>query len=143
MRALVALLALLATPLQAQNGWPDLDRLLFGTLTTSGRAEASFWVPDQADPATATRALGIVYEAFPGGNAVSMATGIYQRTTQGWQFAGVVQGLFGNSPREVTFAPTHIDITTTMLGPGEPRCCPTQVTRWRIDLASRVAQRLN
>lgn len=143
MRAIAALLLILATPVQAQNGWPDLDRLLYGTLTASGRAEASFWLPDQGDPATATRALGIVYEAFPGGNATSIATGLYQRTTQGWQFAGIVQGLFGQSPRDIAFAPTHIDITTTMLGPGEPRCCPTRVTRWRIDLANRVAQRLN
>lgn len=144
MRALIATFCLmLALPVQAQDGWPDLDQLLFGTLTTSGRAEASFWLPDSGDPASATRALGIVYEAFPGGNAVSIATGMYQRVPQGWQFLGLVEGLFGQSPRDAAFGPTHVELTTTMLGPGEPRCCPTLATRWRIDLATRTAQKLN
>ena len=144
MRALAALLILLAGPVRAQDGWPNLDALLFSTLTASGQAEASFWLPDQVDPTTATRAVGVVYEHIPGSaGSVGIATGVYVRTGQGWQFAGPVQGMFGQSPRDPAFGPAHVDITTTLLGPNEPRCCPTVPGRWRIDLATLVAQRLN
>ncbi|MCB4378919.1 hypothetical protein FZX02_00330 [Synechococcus sp. MU1644] len=138
-------LAICAAPTTAQqSAWPDLDRLLFSTLTASGTAEASFWLPDQANPATATRALGIVYEYIPGsaGNT-SIAVGVYQRTTAGWGFVGSVEGLSGQSPRDAAFGPSHVDLTTIMLGPNEPRCCPTLPVRWRVSLASRTAQRLN
>ncbi|WP_299551907.1 hypothetical protein [uncultured Tateyamaria sp.] len=143
--AFILALAISASSTTAQQGaWPDLDRLLFSTLTASGTAEASFWLPDQTNPATATRALGIVYEYVPGsaGNT-SIAVGVYQRTTAGWTFAGPVEGLFGQSPRDASFGPAHVDLTTIMLGPDEPRCCPTMPVRWRVSLASRTAQRLN
>ena len=140
---LCAILAL-AAPVRAQNGWPNLDALLFSTLPASGRAAASFWLPDTPDPATATRALGIVYEHILGSEgSVSIANGVYVRTTQGWQIAGVVPNLFGQSPRAANFGPASVDVTTTTLGPNEPRCCPTVETRWRIDLATFQAQRLN
>lgn len=143
--ACVLAFAVWLSPLTAQTaGWPDLDSLLFSTLTKSGRAEASFWLPDQPDPTTATRALGIVYEHIPGSaGSVSIATGLYQRVEQGWAFVGPVQGLFGNAPRDPEFTQTHIDLTTITLGPNEPRCCPTLPVRWRIDLNTRTAQRLN
>lgn len=135
---------LLADSAVAQQGWPDLDRLLFSTLTRSGTAEASFWLPDTPDPAQATRAMGIVYEYIPGsaGNT-NIAVGIYVRGVQGWQFAGQVQGLFGQSPSAPQFSATHAEVSTMMPGPNDPRCCPTQVTRWRIDLRTLAAQRLN
>ena len=141
---LVAAFVVFGAPLRAQNGWPNLDQLLFSTLTTSGTAEASFWLPDSVDPNTATRALGVVYEYIPGsaGNT-GIATGVYVRTAQGWQLAGVVQGLFGQRPSDANFGPTSVDVTTVMLGPNEPRCCPTLPVRWRIDLTTLVAQRLN
>ena len=143
--ALALAVGLWATSAPAQQaGWPNLDQLLFSTLTASGRAEASFWMPDQPDPATATRALGIVYERIPGSaGSVGIAVGLYQRVPQGWQYTGPVEGLFGQSPSDPAFAPTHIEVTTLMLGPNEPRCCPTMQVSWRIDLATRVAQRLN
>jgi hypothetical protein len=144
MKVLLALFMILASPLSAQDWWPDLDALLFSTLTNSGTAEASFWLPDQYDPATATRALGVVYEHIPGsaGNT-GIATGLYVRTAQGWQFAGPVSGLFGRSPRDPAFGDNHVEITTITLGPNDARCCPTLPIRWRIDLATRTAQRLN
>ncbi|WP_299612828.1 hypothetical protein [uncultured Tateyamaria sp.] len=143
--AIILALSLWVPPVTAQQaGWPNLDQLLFSTLTASGRAEASFWLPDRPEPTTATRALGVVYEHIPGSaGSVSIAVGLYQRVAEGWAFVGPVEGLFGNSPREVEFGPTSLDLTTTMLGPNEPRCCPTLPVRWRIDLATRVAQRLN
>lgn len=137
-------LALLAGPLQAQDGWPNLDQLLFSTLTASGTAEASYWLPDSGDAAAAMRALGIVYEYIPGsaGNT-GIATGVYLRTADGWQFAGTVSGLFGHRHSDAIFGTGSVDVTTVMLGPNEPRCCPTLPVRWRIDLTTRVAQRLN
>lgn len=143
--ALCALMAVWAQTAAAQQaGWPNLDQLLFGTLTASGRAEASFWLPDQATPATATRALGVVYEHVPGSaGSVSIAVGLYARGAQGWQYAGPITGLFGQSPRDAVFAANQVELTTTMLGPNEPRCCPTLPVRWRIDIPTRQAQRLN
>jgi hypothetical protein len=143
-RGLAICLALLAAPLHAQDGWPNLDQLLFSTLTASGTAEASFWLPDSADADAATRALGIVYEYIPGSaGSTSIASGVYQRVPEGWQFAGTVSGLFGQSPTDAAFGPGHVDVTTIMLGPDEPRCCPTLPARWRIDLSTFSAQRLN
>lgn len=143
--SLLLALSIWAPPVSAQQvGWPNLDQLLFSTLTNSGRAEASFWLPDQSEPTTATRALGVVYEHIPGSaGSVSIAAGLYQRVAEGWAFVGPVEGLFGNAPRDPGFGPAHVDLTTTMLGPDEPRCCPTLPVRWRIDLTTRVAQRLN
>ncbi|WP_415401612.1 hypothetical protein [Tateyamaria sp. SN3-11] len=142
--ALFCAILAFAAPVRAQDGWPNLDALLFSTLTASGQAEASFWLPDTPDPATATRALGVVYEHIPGSaGSVSIATGVYVRTAQGWQIAGVVPSLFGQSPRGANFGPASVDLTTTTLGPNEARCCPTVETRWRIDLTTFIAQRLN
>lgn len=145
LRVLAVAVALLTGPaaLAQQQGWPDLDALLFGTLTNSGRAEASFWLPDSADPALATRALGVVYEYIPGSaGSTSIALGYYVRSAQGWAYAGPVSGVFGQSPRDPAYTATTLEITTTTLGPGDARCCPSVQTRWRIDLQSRAAQRL-
>lgn len=145
LRTLAVAVALLTGPavLAQQQDWPDLDALLFGTLTNSGRAEASFWLPDSADPARATRALGVVYEHIPGsaGNT-TIALGYYLRSEQGWAFAGPVSGVFGQSPRDPVYTATTLEITTTTLGPDDARCCPSVESRWRIDLQSRAAQPL-
>lgn len=138
-----ALLGLgLSQPLSAQS-WPNLDQLLFSTLTSSGTAEASYWIPDSPDPAQATQALGVVYEYIPGsaGNT-GIATGYYLRGQAGWQLAGLVQGLFGQSPSDPAFGQGFVDLTTIMLGPNEPRCCPTLQTRWRINLGNMTAVKL-
>ena len=138
----ILLAVAMAFPAGAQ-GWPNLDQLLFSTLTSSGKAEASFWLPDHPDPAQATRALGVVYEHIPGSaGSVSIAVGHYIRNATGWQFTGVVSGLFGQSPRDPAYGEGVVELTTTMLGPNEPRCCPTLATRWRIDLNTMAAQRL-
>ena len=132
----------LSQPLSAQS-WPNLDQLLFSTLTSSGTAEASFWIPDSPDPAGASRALGVVYEYIQGSaGSVSIAVGHYVRTQTGWQFAGTVSGLFGNSPRDPAYEQGFVDLTTTTLGPNEPRCCPTVQTRWRINLNTLTAVKL-
>lgn len=128
---------------QAQD-WGNLDALLFQSLTNSGTAEASFWLPNAFDPAQATTAIGVVYEHIPGsaGNT-GIATGVFVRQENGWFFAGPVEGMFGQSPRDVAFSQNHVDVTTSLVGPNDPRCCPTLATRWRIDLGTRTAVQIN
>ncbi len=133
-----------AAPAQDMAPWPNLDAMILSNLTDSGTAEAAFWLPDGPDPAQVTQGLGVAYEYIQGSaGSVSIAVGYFVRGASGWQYVGPVQGLFGQSPRAPMFAPGVMELTTTTLGPNEPRCCPTQETRWRIDLAQRVAQRLN
>lgn len=128
---------------QAQD-WGDLDALLFQSLTNSGTAEASFWLPNAPDPAQATTAIGVVYEYIPGsaGNT-GIATGVFVRQENSWLFAGPVEGMYGQSPRDVVFSQSHVDVTTSLVGANEPRCCPTLATRWRIDLGTRTAVQIN
>jgi hypothetical protein len=45
-------------------------------------------------------------------------------------------------PRDVTFLPDRIELTTTMPKPEDPRCCPTGTASWSIDRASFVGTRL-
>ncbi len=120
--------------------WGNLDALLFQNLTESGTAEASYWLPNSLDPAVATAAIGVVYEYIPGsaGNT-GIATGVFVRQANGWSFAGGVSGMFGQQPRDASFGQGYVDVTTSMLGPNEPRCCPTAPTRWRIDFGSMQA----
>ena len=141
--AMAAFAVLLPVAGLAQGGWGNLDQLLRQSLTRSGTFEASFWLPDNGDPAQATRALGVVYEWIEGSaGSTTIATGLFVRAPDRWVYQGPVEGLFGQSPRDAVFAQGHVDLTTTMLGPNEPRCCPTQATRWRIDLSKLRASQL-
>ena len=137
-------LCLVGTGAMAQQTWGNLDALLYAHLTSSGKAEASYWLPDSADPALANRAIGVVYEHIPGSaGSVSIATGAFVKGPNGWQFVGPVQGLFGHSPVDTAYGPVHVELTTLMPGPNDARCCPTKLTRWRIDLNSLQARALN
>ncbi|WP_299722938.1 hypothetical protein [uncultured Tateyamaria sp.] len=146
MKGFAFLLALVicVAPLRAQEGWPDLDVLLGSTLAPGGQFEVSFWLPDAADPAQARQAIGVVYPIIVGaaGNT-GIAVGHFVRVEGGWAYAGLIGNLFGHNPRDAAFLPGAVQLTTTMLGPNEPRCCPTLPVRWQIDLATRQAQRLN
>ncbi len=138
----VFVLTLLPSATLAQD-WGDLDRLLFQSLTDSGTAEASFWLPNAPVPTVATTAIGVVYEYIPGsaGNT-GIATGVFVRQANGWSFAGEVDGMYGQSPRDAAFSQSSVDVTTTLPGPNDPRCCPTVPTRWRIDFGSLKAVRI-
>jgi hypothetical protein len=135
---------LLAAPASAQQGWGDLDRLLISSLMRpQDSLAASWWLPDDPDPARARSALGIVFFESPnGGNSASIAIGYFLNTDGGWALALPVSGLFGSSPRDVTFRPDRIELTTTMPKPGDPRCCPTGTGRWSVDRATGRVDRL-
>ena len=137
---LVAIGLSLWTSMAIAQNWGNLDHLLFQSLTSSQTAEVSYWLPNAPDPATATMAIGVVYEYIPGsaGNT-GIATGVFVRHANGWAFAGKVDGMFGHQPRDAVFSQGYVDITTTTLGANEPRCCPTVPARWRIDFAGMKA----
>ena len=137
------IMACAAQNAQAQD-WGDLDALLFQNLTNSGTAQVSFWLPNATDPAQATTAIGVVYEHIPGaaGNT-GIAIGVFIRQANGWAFAGEVEGMYGQQPRDAVFSQDFVDVTTTMPGPNDPRCCPTVPTRWRIDFNSMKAGQIN
>jgi hypothetical protein len=136
--AALALVFALAAPAAAQ----DIAALLARSL--GGGAEAAYWLPDSADPARATEAVGVVYLPVPGSaGSVSIEVGHFARTGDGFALAGRVRDLFGHEPRDSRFLPDRIELTTTVLAPGDPRCCPTGTARWAIDRATLAATRLH
>tara|TARA_R110002124_G_scaffold104621_2_gene254812 strand:+ start:3545 stop:3991 length:447 start_codon:yes stop_codon:yes gene_type:complete len=144
-RIIGALLALIVATKAAvaQENWGNLDALLLGSLSHTGQMEASYWMPDNPDPALAQVSLGIAYVHIPGSaGSVSISVGIFRRTPDGWRLAAPVSGVFGNQPRAPVYQNGQVQLLTTMLGPNEPRCCPTQEAMWRIDLTSGQALRV-
>lgn len=124
--------------------WPNLDQLLLSTLSNTGAMESALWLPDDADPTRASAALGIAYVHIPGSaGSVSLGAALFAKGATGWAPERPVTGLFGFSPRDHRFLADRIELTTTMAGPDDPRCCPTQPARWSIDRATGQAQRLD
>jgi len=136
-------LTLMPVPALAQ-GWGDLDALLTATLSPTGGNEASYWLPDSADPAQATQAIGILYAHIPGSaGSVSLHAGLFRKAGGAFSIAGQITGLFGSTPRDARYFPDHVELTTTMPAPGDPRCCPSLAQRWRIDLSTLQARAMN
>jgi hypothetical protein len=48
-------------------------------------------------------------------------------------FWRVDETALGEAPRDVTFAPGRITLTTTVLQDGDARCCPTGEQDWTIE----------
>ncbi|MEX0338774.1 MAG: hypothetical protein AB3N11_07005 [Arenibacterium sp.] len=96
---------------------------------------------DHPDPAVAR--YSVIFHYFPsrgGGNSFGLNVGLFVHSAEGWQFARTLD-IFGSDPREGDFAEAHFDVTTTTLRRGEPRCCPTGETRWRVDLRTAAVTR--
>lgn len=49
-----------------------------------------------------------------------------------FRFLRYAPGIYGWEPRQPKFSKGSVAITTTMLKPGEPRCCPTGSKRYTI-----------
>lgn len=141
MRFLVSLwLTLAAQCVYAQDGWGNLDALLESHLSNPGAVVASYWLPNSADPAQANIALGVLYKSsIEATSSVYVELGVFARQADGWAFAGSVQGVFGLQPRDVAFGNGFAELSTLRPGLNDPRCCPTQLTRWRIDLGTLQA----
>mgnify|MGYP000545433239 FL=1 len=73
-----------------------------------------------ADPGVAN--VSLIFHYYPnrdGGNAMHLNVGVFRRDPEGWRFLGLVP-VYGYDPRDVTFGPGRIDLTTTMQGPNDP-----------------------
>ena len=130
----------------AQEGWPNLDAVLFAQLAQgSGVVEASFFLPDRPAPSEAREAVAIVYEWIQGSaGSTSIAAAYYtlDHPPLRFTFRGYISDLYGHNPRDPQFLPDRIELTMTTLKDGEPRCCPTGETRYAIDRSTRQARAL-
>lgn len=77
-------------------------------------------------------ALVFVSYPQPGGNAVGLEVSLFVARGGRLVHDGPVPDLFGTDPRDVVIVPGRIEVTTTVLLPDEPRCCPTGTQRFRI-----------
>jgi hypothetical protein len=130
------------TPESAPADWGFVDALIQRTLGPFTLENGSYFFPDNADPALATQALAVLYTANPEANSFGVSFGYYRNGPQGFEFVGQVERPFGEKPRDVVFAHGRIEITTTVPGPNDPRCCPSQSARWVIDTANLRAVRV-
>ena len=128
----LALLLSLATPAAAQD-WSFLSPLTAQTLDVRPGDGAPILFANHPDPGVANSSLIFHYfENREGGNATMLNVGLFQRDAEGWRFLGLVP-VYGQDPRDPLFTEGQVDITTTMPGPNDPRCCPSVPTRWAID----------
>ena len=134
MRKLAVLIALvLATAPAIAQDWSFLGPLTAQTLDVRPGEDAPMLFSDHPDPGVAN--VSLIFHYYPnrdGGNAMHLNVGVFRRDPEGWRFLGLVP-VYGYDPRDVTFGPGRIDLTTTMQGPNDPRCCPSQLTRWAVD----------
>jgi hypothetical protein len=147
MRILVVLALLIVTgasSLRAEAvGWGNLDALVLGAMPQVGTVQESYWMPDHPDPSVSRTALAFVYAHIPGSaGSVSLDAGLFVRDSAGWRMERKLQGIYGHAPRDVIYLGDRIELTTTTLGPNEPRCCPTQVTRYSIARSTGAVTRL-
>ena len=77
-------------------------------------------------------AIAFIYHAAVGGNAVYLDVSLFESVGGQLVHKGVVDEIFGSDPRDVSISPGLIEVTMTVLRPGEPRCCPTGETRYTI-----------
>lgn len=136
-------LSLLALPVQAQEGWLDLDHLMEQGMGDGSDWAAAYWLPDRTDPAQAREAIAVAYPVLEGaaGNT-GIVAGYFVRSGAGFTYAGPLDDLYGQEPREARFLADHIEVTTTMPLPGDARCCPSGTAIWSINRATRTVVRL-
>ncbi len=80
----------------------------------------------------ATDALAWVM--FPsGGNSDMLNVALFRNESGVMVYFRSADDIFGIDPRNVSFTPGRITLTSTMPRPGDPRCCPTGSQNWVID----------
>ncbi|MDW4549484.1 hypothetical protein R5H32_08985 [Defluviimonas sp. D31] len=142
--ALCAAMVTTAATAQDLPGWGDVRGFLTQTLAP-GQEIASFaWVPDNPDPALAREAIGVIYPEIAGsaGN-VDIRVAHFTRVEAGFTMNRAVSNVFGFEPRNARFLPDRIEVTTTVLGPNDPRCCPSVARVWTISRTDWSARPLN
>ena len=131
-------MSLASLPAMAQD-WSFIDPLMAQALDIRADEGAATLFVDHVDPNVATVGLGFHYYGNrEGGNAIHLNVGLFRRTEAGWTYVAPVE-IFGLSPEDARFLPGEIAIQTMMQGPNDPRCCPTQVTRWLVDTRTGAA----
>jgi hypothetical protein len=110
-----------AKAVQAQIKREDLSdpevHVFYGDLTGQGTKDA----------------ISFVYSPIKGGNGVGLSVWIWHDRNGVYQLVrDAANDVFGQNPRNVQFAPGRISATTTVLKPGEPRCCPTGTKTFSI-----------
>lgn len=96
---------------------PDEVHMFYGDLTGQGTKDA----------------ISFVYSPIEGGNGMALSVWVWHDRNGAYQLArDASDDIFGQDPRDVQFAPGHISVTTTVLKPGEPRCCPTGTKTFTI-----------
>lgn len=119
-----------------------MSQLVAQTLDVRADDGAPMLFSDHPDPGVANYAVIFhYYSNRDGGNAFQLNIGAYRRDPEGWRYLGMLD-LFGLEPRDGRFDGARFFVTTTTLGPNEPRCCPTQVSKWTADLNSLQVQQL-
>ena len=66
------------------------------------------------------------------GNSASLDVALFKNAGGTLTFHKIVQGVFGDEPRDFVFSPGSITLTTTMPKPGDARCCPTGSRQWTV-----------
>ncbi|MBT8417559.1 MAG: hypothetical protein KJO42_08965 [Silicimonas sp.] len=138
-RILLSLFLAFGGPAKAQD-WSEAAMVVTRDLAGGGTALGTTIFPNSPHPAFADRALGIVYVHIEGsaGNS-TLEAGLFARGAGGWQMHRRVTGLVGASPRNPQVNSSGFYLTTSTLGPNDPRCCPSVETEWFVDWATGQA----
>lgn len=142
---LILLTAFAGSPPWAQTDTVEsISKMLVTELSPTREMEGGEWFTSADAQGNATRALGVIYVHVPGSaGTVGLHAGLFAPASGAWAKTQDVTGLAGMEPRNVVFHADRVELTTTTLGPDDPRCCPTQEVRWRVDLATGAASKLN
>lgn len=76
-------------------------------------------------------AVAFIYYAM-GGTSFGLDASLFERRGGKLTHMRMAENVFGLEPRDVSIAPGHVEVTTTTLKAGDPRCCPTGETRFEI-----------
>lgn len=99
---------------------PVLAYVFYGDLTGAGTTDA----------------IAFLYHPS-GGNSDVLTTWIWRDTKDGYVLARApsIDEVFGVEPRNVVFSQGRIEVTTSVLATGDPRCCPTGKKTFALTLA--------
>jgi len=96
---------------------PDQVNVFYGDLTGQGTKDA----------------ISFIYSPIEGANGMALSVWVWRDRNGAYELArDATNDIFGQDPRRVQFAPGRISVTTTVLKPGEPRCCPTGTKTFTI-----------
>lgn len=132
--AVCVLLTWAAVTQAVAQDWSFLAPLTAQTLDVRPGDSAPLLFSDHPDPGVAQHSVIFHYfDSRSGGNSFGLNVGLYRRDQVGWRYIQTLE-IFGVDPRDGVFHGDRFEVVTLMLGPNEPRCCPTQQTRWVVDL---------